>query len=289
MAWNQPNPSGSPRNRRQPPKNGKVKWLALGLSVIAAAVVAVVLLRRGETPAEDKGEVAVAARKRRPVKQATPPIPAPVHAPKPQPKAEEKRPVDPDARPTKVGEVVNGYVMLPSGRIHKPTGVVTNRVANYGKSKYSIFESRSDNEIAGILMMKPGDAVVGTKRYDKWFTRQFLKSIEKPIAASEDDEPWQAELKGLVRQARLELKQAYDRGEDVAAIMTESRQQLQDLGRYKQSIKQLYAQNRKECKTDEELAELQKAVNIMLEEKGCAPMNFTPLTKMNLKKDKGNE
>ena len=35
--------------------------------------------------------------------------------------------------------------------------------------------------------------------------------------------------------------------------------------------------------------ELQRAVNIMLEEKGCAPMNFTPLTKMNLKKDHADE
>ena len=282
MAWNQPNPVGYSRSRRQPLKNGNGKWLILGLTAIAVAVVAIVLLRQGETPAKDRVEVA--SKKRNPIKQVSPSIPAP----RPEPKVEVK-PVDPNARPTKVGEVVNGYVMLPSGRIHKPTGVVTNRVANYGKSKYSIFENRSDNEIAGILMMKPGDAVVGTKRYDKWFTQQFLKSIETPITASEDDEPWQTELKSLVKQARLELKQAYDNGEDIAAIMTESRQQLQDLGKYKQAIRQLYAQNIKECKSEEELGELQKAVNIMLEEKGCAPMNFTPLTKMNLKKDKGNE
>lgn len=282
MAWNQPNPSGYSKSRRQPPKRGKGKWFVLGLSAIAVTVVSIVLLRQGETPAKERVEVA--SKKRNPIKQASPSIPAP----RLEPKVEEK-PVDPNARPTKVGEVVNGYVMLPSGRIHKPTGVVTNRVANYGKSKYSIFENRSDNEIAGILMMKPGDAVVGTKRYDKWFTKQFLKSIETPITASEDDEPWQTELKSLVKQARLELKQAYDNGEDIAAIMTESRQQLQDLGKYKQAIRQLYAQNIKECKSEEELGELQKAVNIMLEEKGCAPMNFTPLTKMNLKKDKGNE
>ena len=282
MAWNQPNPGGYSRSRRQPSKNGKDKWIVLGLSAIAVAVVAIVLLRQGETPTENKGEVV--AKKRNPIKQASPSIPAP----KPEPKAEEK-PVDPNARPTKVGEVVNGYVMLPSGRIHKPTGVVTNRVANYGKSKYSIFENRSDNEIAGILMMKSGDAVVGTKHYDKWFTKQFLKSIETPITASEDDEPWQADLKKLVIQARLELKEAHDKGEDIAAIMSESRQQLQDLAKYKQSVKQIYAQNVKECATEQEVADLQKAVNVMLEEKGCAPINFTPLTKMRLMKGNTDE
>ena len=282
MAWNQPNPSGYSQSRRQPSKHGKGKWLILGLSAITVAVVAIVFLRQGETPTENKGEVV--AKKRNPIKQASPSIPAS----RPEPKV-VVQPVDPNARPTKVGEVVNGYVMLPSGRIHKPTGVVTNRVATYGKSKYSIFENRSDNEIAGILMMQPGDALVGTKRYDKWFTQQFLKSIETPIIASEDDEPWQTELKSLVKQARLELKEAYDNGEDIAAIMTESRQQLQDLGKYKQAIRQLYAQNMKECDSDVELAELQRAVNMMLEEKGCAPMNFTPLTKMNLKKDHADE
>ena len=205
------------------------------------------------------------------------------------PEKQEEPKIDPSARPTKVGEVVNGYVMLPSGRIHKPTGVVTNRVADYGRSKYSIFEKRSDNEIAAILMMKPGDTLVGTKRYDKWFTKQFLESLEEPIEISDDDEPWQAELKRSVIEARKELKAAYDNGEDIDEMMAESRQQLQDLSQYKQQIRQLYAQNLQECESDEHLEELQKAVNVMLEEKGCAPIDFTPLTKMNLKKGEEDE
>ena len=71
--------------------------------------------------------------------------------------------------------------------------------------------------------------------------------------------------------------------------MSESRHQLQDLSKYKQSVKQIYAQKVKECVTEEELGELQRAVNIMLEEKGCAPMNFTPLTKLHLMKEKNHE
>lgn len=207
----------------------------------------------------------------------------------PVPQLPEETTIDPSARPTKVGEVVNGYVMLPSGRIHKPTGVVTNRVADYAKSQYSIFEHRSDNEIAAILMMRPGDTVVGTRRYDRWFSRQFLKSCETPIEFLPTDEPWKIDLKRAVIQARKDLKEAYDRGEDIEAIMTESRQQLQDLARYKQSIKQLYVSNMKECETPEQVEALGLAVNKMLEEKGCAPMDFTPLTKQSLLKDKTYE
>ena len=279
MAWNQPTSTEYSAKRSKPKKTSKGVWLvATAVVVVAAAVVVIALLPRGKVTRSVVVE--------KPVKTKvaiTPPMPAP----KPQQPVEVK--VDPNARPTKVGEVVNGYVMLPSGRIHKPTGVVTNRVADYGKSKYSIFENRSDNEIAGILMANPGEAVVGTKRYDKWFEKQFLKSIETPIEVSPDDEPWQADLKKLVMQARLELKEAHDKGEDIAAIMSESRQQLQDLSKYKQSVKQIYAQNVKECATEQEVADLQKAVNVMLEEKGCAPMNFTPLTKMRLMKGKTDE
>ena len=279
MAWNQPTSTEYSARRSKPRKPSKGVWLvATAFVVVAAAVVVIALLPRGK--------VTPSAVVEKPVKTKvaiTPPMPAP----KPQQPVEVK--VDPNARPTKVGEVVNGYVMLPSGRIHKPTGIVTNRVADYGKSKYSIFENRSDNEIAGILMANPGEAVVGTKRYDKWFEKQFLKSIETPITVSPDDEPWQADLKKLVMQARLELKEAHDKGEDIAAIMSESRQQLQDLSKYKQSVKQIYAQNVKECATEQEVADLQKAVNVMLEEKGCAPMNFTPLTKMRLMKGNTDE
>ena len=279
MAWNQPTSTEYSARRSSPKKPSKGFWLAAtAVVVVVAAVVAIALLQRGKvTPS------AVVEKPAMTKEAITPSMPAP----KPQQPVEVK--VDPNARPTKVGEVVNGYVMLPSGRIHKPTGVVTNRVADYGKSKYSIFENRSDNEIASILMTNPGNAVVGTKRYDKWFEKQFLKSIETPIEVSPDDEPWQADLKKLVIQARLELKEAHDKGEDIATIMSESRQQLQDLAKYKQSVKQKYAQNVKECATEQEVADLQKAVNVMLEEKGCAPMNFTPLTKMRLMKGNTDE
>jgi len=282
MAWNQSKPNGDTAKKKKSAAGSRGVWLAV--AAVAVVVAAGLYFAFSSSSAGDEGKPALVQKKTKPTEEVSRPAPAPAA----QPKAEEVA-VDPNARPTKVGEVVNGYVMLPSGRIHKPTGVVTNRVADYGRSKYSIFESRSDNEIAGILMMKPGEAVVGLKRYDRWFTKQFLKSIETPIDVSPDDEPWQADLKRNVIQARAELKEAYDRGEDIAAIMSESRQQLQDLSKYKQAIKQLYAQNRKECETDAEVGELQRAVNIMLEEKGCAPIDFTPLTKLNLKKDKTYE
>ena len=231
-----------------------------------------------------------------PVKAPPPPKAAPKAPPAQKPAvqapatnsapAEAPRPVDPDARPTKVGEVVNGYVMLPSGRIHKPTGAVTNDVARYARSRYSIFAHRSENEIASVLMQKPGDTLVGTRRYTGWFKDQFLKSLENPIITYDDDEPWKADLKKAVIQAKMDLKEALDRGEDIEKIMSDTRQQLQDLARYKQQLKQTYFQEKGKCESEADVENLQKALNKMLEDKGCAPMDFTPLTKRNLMKDK---
>jgi hypothetical protein len=278
MAWNGSDGAAKPRKVEKKPS----AWRGLLAAVIVIGGAAgVCLFLFG--PATVVGPRVKDKAKTAKIADATPEV-----APTVQ-EAPKEPTVDPDARPTKVGEVVNGYVMLPSGRIHKPTGVVTNRVADYARSKYSIFEKRSDNEIAAIIMMKPGDTLVGTKRYDTWFTRQFLESLNEPIAFSDDDEPWQVELKNMVIQARNELKEAYDNGEDIDELMSESRQQLQDLSRYKQQIRQLYAQNLQECETEEHLEELQRAVNIMLEEKGCAPIDFTPLTKLNLMKGQSDE
>lgn len=282
MAWNQPKDGNKGKTKPKGGKHGMTAIIAIA-AISALAGVAFFVLRQVDV--DDHIERSNIGKKAlisdvKPTTNIVAKVDVPA-APKPKP--------DPNARPTKVGEVVNGYVMLPSGRIHKPTGVVTNRVASYGKSKYSIFEHRSDNEIAAVIMMTPGDTIVGTKRYDRWFTQQFLNSIKTPIIATADDEPWQADLKRLVNQARLELKEAYDNGEDIDAIMTESRQQLQDLAKYKHSIKQIYAQNIKECETKDDVKGLQRAVNIMLEDKGCAPINFTPLTKLNLMKDKQRE
>ena len=282
MAWNGSDGVTKPRKVEKKPSAGRGVFAALIVCVCAAlAYFAIQYVFEGENGIVSKVRKQRTTNK---IAEVAPEVAEPSNV-----EQVEEPVVDPNARPTKVGEVVNGYVMLPSGRIHKPTGVVTNRVANYGKSKYSIFEHRSDNEIAAMIMMNPGDTLVGTKRYDQWFTRQFLDSIQTPIEVSPDDEPWQVELKELVSQARQELKASYDRGEDLDEIMTETRQQLQDLAKYKQAIRQMYAQNLKECESDADIEELQNAVNIMLEEKGCAPMDFTPLTKMNLKREQTNE
>ena len=198
-------------------------------------------------------------------------------------------PISPDARPSKVGEVVNGYVKLPSGRLHRQLGVYTNSTANRPRGKYEIFTRECNNDIAGCLSMKPGDPVIGIPPYNGRFKKDFIESLEEPIIISEDDTPEQAQLKRDVIAARIELKDAMDRGEDIEKIMLDERRELQKLMHLKQEYKNLFVSELKNCQTDKDVEDLFNACNQMLESRGIAPLKYGPITKRNILRDRQNQ
>lgn len=250
-----------------------IRGLIAGGIAIAAGGVTFFILSRGEGVQESKAE-----QTKKVIAEVAPtkPTSLPVAA------SEKPKPVDPNARPTKVGEMVNGYVKLPSGRIHKVTGVITNSIANRPKAKYQIFERRCNNEIAAYLTIKPGDTIVGTPNYNGRFKQDFIESLKEPIIVSQDDSPENAQLKRDVIAARLELKDAMDRGEDIEKIMLDTRAELQNLMVAKMELKHMFFEERKNCKTDQEVEDLFNACNKILEEKGIAPITYGPITKRNL-------
>lgn len=284
MAWNgsmQRVEAGAAAKQRgvgvasdQNKRTARLRGLIAGCVVVAVGVIALFVLRGGDAAkAEPK-----TAPTEKPFAKVAPVKPAPVAAPqKPEPK-----PVDPNARPTKVGEMVNGYVKLPSGRIHKVTGVITNSIANRPKAKYEIFERRCNNEIAAYLTINPGDTIVGTPVYNGRFKKDFLDSLKEPITISEEDSPENAQLKRDVIAARQELKDAMDRGEDIEKIMLDTRAELQSLMVAKMQLRHLFFEERKKCQTEQEVKDLFDACNKTLEERGIAPITYGPITKRNL-------
>ena len=192
-------------------------------------------------------------------------------------------------RPSEIGEVVNGYVMLPSGRIHRRVGVVTNSIANRPKGKYAIFTRSCNNEIACYLTLKPGALIFGNIQHDGRFTKDFLESLEEPIVITEEDSEKEAQLKRDVIEARLFLKDALDRGEDIEKIMQQTRSELQDLMRVRINYEKLFREQLKDCDTEQEVDDLFRACNKMLEDKGIAPLTYGPITKKNLLRQKANK
>lgn len=193
---------------------------------------------------------------------------------------------DSNARPQRVGEVLNGYVMLPSGRLHKRSGIITND-ANKSQFKlpYEVFDFGCENEIACLLDLPPGAGLVGTPIYGGNFKSEFLKSLEQPIIIEENDSDYVKQLKREVREAKVEMKAALDRGEDIEKIMIDARKECQELAIYKRQLEEnLNDMINNASITEDDIDDCIKAINIMLERKGIAPLDLGPISKRKLKR-----
>ena len=283
---NQPNGNGSkatadaPSSRQRLLKSRPVVIVAL---VALLAVVAFLVVRRGTGNGEQATEEK--ARKTRIARDKAPKVPQTAPKPPAPPKVEEPKPVDPNARPTKVGEIVNNYIKLPSGKLHYIRGEVTNNVAETSRDWFDVFDHRCETEIACLLTLEPGETLVGTPVYRGRFVKEFLKSLETPIIPDKDDPQEIRDLKKAVTEAKIELKAAYDRGEDIEQIMLDTRSQLQDLAAYKHTLEaELKNTIRNNATSDADIDEFIEAANRLLEEKGVAPLKLNPLARMRLER-----
>lgn len=152
------------------------------------------------------------------------------------------------------------------------------------KGKYQIFESKADNEIAFVLSVEPGTMVLGNRSVGPDFERRFLKSIERPIIISKDDSDYEKELKRAVIDAKIELKAAYDRGEDIGKIMDDAREELQRMARYKAQMEKeaMKILVRKDA-TAADAEDVIKAMNMMLEQKGIGPIELNSMSRLAIK------
>lgn len=152
----------------------------------------------------------------------------------------------------------------PIGRVIKRPG--------YGKKR--LFTEGSDIKIERLLRLKPGQMFLGTFKYDEKFVRDFIKSLDTPIVIDEKDSPEDKEMKQAVIDTRSDLKAAYDRGEDIAAIMTETEKQMRDMATYKMNLERMTAQQLRENPemSSQDMADFIEAANTMLKERGMEPL-----------------
>lgn len=205
-------------------------------------------------------------------------------APTPVVEAPAPKAIDPNARPTKVGEEVNNYVMLPNGTIHKRNGLKVVKVSEWNtKSRYQIFDHFTDNEFATLLTLPPGESLIGGGVFPANYEEQFLKSLQTPIIISKDDQEDIQELKRAIIKTRMELKDAYDRGEDIRKIVSEAYEETQQLAAYKDDISAaLNDYLSKPEVTEQDLDDFITSANTLLEEKGIAPITMGPFMKARL-------
>ncbi len=274
MAWNQPTPELSKQKRTRKSSKSVLTMCLVPFLVALLVLCSILFLNKPEAETDSSEEKTV-----RYAKDVSKPIPSMV--------TPIKKIEPPKELPYWERDTTNGLThrQLMKWKIHhRPPAAITNRTSQTElPPAYAIFEARSENSIAALLTVPPGSSAVGDPEYERWFTKDFLKSLEAPIIVSEDDTPEQAQLKRDMIATKIELKARYDAGEDIAKIMSDTRKELQQLSVYRSEIETVFREAiNKPGITEKEIDDFIESANIMLENKGVAPIKLGPLAKRRL-------
>ncbi len=268
MAWNRNNQSAK-RTASSSRRGGRSVLLAASASLAVLCGIAL-WWAAGRGKAHDSDDTRPS--RARPIAEVRPAIKP---ASKPTREAESPRPrsnVPPEQQVMHTN--LYGYVV---NRPHTAI-VITNKVDDEDRPfEERIFTNSADQKIAGLLLLKPGEMLVGdpSSLFGRGFTRAFLKSLESPIIVSKDDDEETAALKRAVIDSKIEIKARLDAGEDIGELRAREYKELQSLGLYREELKDQIAKlARDKSLRKEDMDDFVKAANMMLEARGGSPLQM---------------
>ena len=282
--------SGKAKPRKAAPNGGSkpsgtFKGALAGVIVVAVAFGAWYFLSQRQDEARPESE----AKKPEKIAEVTPAPAAPKPVNAGEPAVEKPKPLRKWEYPVSRTNELSDAELRKWKVMHRPPPGYTNDTARTeAPPEYAIFNHRSENEIACLLTITPGTTLVGTPIYGPRFTEDFLKSCEEPIVITEDDTPEQAELKKLMIDTKIDLRQRMSEGEDLGQILLDTRAEYQRLAAYKQSLQQELNELKKDNSLSmEDIDDFVEAANRMLEEKGIAPIKLSPISRRMLMRRRG--
>ena len=199
-------------------------------------------------------------------------------------------------RPLRFWEVdaahTNGFTEMQMRKWRKehmpPPGYTNNVALTRPKPKYAIFRHSCENLIAAYLTLRPGEGMVGTPVLGERFRRQFLESLKEPIVVSADDPPEDTQLKRDMIATKADLKARMEAGEDICKILGDTHREVQDLARYKAMLqKEVREASRSPDMTMQDVDDLVRAANEMLDARGIAPIALGPISRRLIQRRKG--
>ena len=271
--------SATPRGIGAPAALSNRRGLYLAVAVLLAAVIGGGawwwLGRDGSRPSPVKPSPAekpkAASRSEtRPSRPRVAPTPATTNAPM---SATTNAPLARKTQETYIDE--RGIERYPGGmRVRRPAA----RTVQIEIDPLHRFKHTSEAQIAGLLEVKPGSMIVGDMKYSYRFVEDFKESLKEPIEILDSDSEYDKQLKLDVIETKKQLKAAMDRGEDIAQIMTDTRNELRKLGQYRDELKkELQKIHREGEYTDQEVEDFTAAANKLLADKGCRPIKMPTL------------
>lgn len=272
--WNRP----SANKPITPRKNNSVaKGLIAGLIVVIVAAIAAYFIF---SSSERKPTKEIKQKKNAQIAEVTP---AAAQTYQESPKPEEPKP---EIRVLEDGRLMkyhpDGSPAWAYPRKPESAHPVTNGLRRVKTFEEEVFANSSDVEIAWLLTTEPGEQIIGDYDYSRNFEKRFLADAEKPIVIAPDDPDNVKELKQAVIDVRKEMMLKYKLGENVADIMAESRKELQEVGLYREELKEQIRQMAKEGGdelSEDDAKDLVKAANKMLEERGAKPIKMPAFLK----------
>ena len=257
-------------------KPSPIRGLVAGGAVVALAVVAYFVFFSGSERQQDEK----AEKERGRIKEVTPAAaPKAVEPEKPKKPKEDIR-VLPDGKLMKYREDGTPAWAYP----RKPVSAhpITNGLNRVKTLEEQVFKNPSDVEIAWLLNTDPGEQLVGDYDYSRHFEKRFLEAADKSIEISAEDSDEVKALKQAVIDARKDLMTRYKLGEDIAQVMADTRKELQEIGLYREELKEQVRKIAKENDgkfTEHDYEDCISAVNKMLEERGAKPIQMPAFIK----------
>ena len=265
---------GKAKLRKAPPKgggkpSGAFKGAIAGLIVVIAAVGAWYFLTQKQEAAQPESKPKKTAK----IAEVKPATAAPV---KPvEPKEEKPKPLPPQ----RIGETRDGKVLLPDGTLHTVKGVITSGVARVSLIDRT-FKHDTDCMLAHLLTVEPGEGFVGdSESIYSGFEKEFLKTLKDPIEYDKNDSDYVKELKMGVQAMRQELLDLKANGESIEKVLMETRDQLQQLGLYRQELEEQVLKMSEDGMSQQDYNDLITAANKMLEERGSKPLELPSTVK----------
>lgn len=242
--------------------SGVFKGALAGIIVVVAAVGAWYYLSQKQETAQPEPKTKKAAK----IAEVTP-APATTNVTEQQPV------VTSNETPTPVEKPLTVHDRLAKRKFGENNIVVTSKVQRV-KSRYEIFKHRSENHLALLATIPMGATLVGSRRFDERFMRDLDAALSEKVEILPEDSEYDRNLKLSVEDLKDEIRKRKAAGEDIAQVLDETFKEIQKLGIYRQQIESMVRKTMREDKTlsDHDVDDLVGAANLMLEEKGIAPI-----------------
>lgn len=142
----------------------------------------------------------------------------------------------------------------------------------------------TDLFLAYLYNAEPGDEFGDAIPLEN-FAKRFIKSLETPIIVTHDDPDDVKAIKRGVIELRKELKDRYDAGEDIEAVVKASRDALVEDHQYRKQLEAEITRLSKDgVASVAEMQDFVDAANVMLKEKGLKAVKMSHVIRRRMEK-----